>query len=100
MGEGCQVIDREDFPILPKMGFQGIQSLRLDSAQGLFYSPHEFRVESREAIPMLTRWLESTLNVDFHWGLEVLRCDAPEVLTSKGQFYANKVVICPGAELN
>lgn len=100
MGEGCQIIDKEDFKFLSKMGFQGIESLRLDRAEGLFYSPHEFRVESREAIPILTTWLQSILNVDFYWGLEVLRCDAPEVNTSMGTFHANKVVICPGSELN
>lgn len=100
MGEECQVISKEDFSLLPKMGFPGIESLRLDNAEALFYSPHEFRVESREAIPILTSWLESVMRVDFYWGLEVLGCDVPEVRTSMGSFQASKVVICPGSELN
>lgn len=100
MGEGCRLIDREDFSVLPKMGFTGIESLRLDKAHGLFYSPHEFRVESREAIPILTSWLESIMQIDFYWGLEVTGCDVPQIDTSLGRFYADRVVICPGAELN
>jgi len=100
MGDGCQLIHKEDFSLLSKMGFEGIESLKLDKAQGLFYSPHEFRVESREAIPILSSWLESIMKVDIYWGIEVTGCDVPSVHTSLGTFSANRVVICPGAELN
>jgi FAD dependent oxidoreductase TIGR03364 len=100
MGEGCELFSSDDFSVLPRLGFKNIDSLRLEQAAGLFYSPHEFRVESKEAIPMLSSWLESIMNVDFYWGLDVLDCDAPHVKTSMGEFYANRVVICTGAELN
>lgn len=100
MGVGCRLFHKEDFAFLSKMSFDGIESLKLNKAQGLFYSPHEFRVESREAIPILSSWLESIMNVDIYWGLEVTACDVPHVYTSLGTFSANRVVICPGAELN
>lgn len=100
MGVGCQLFHKEDFSFLSKMDFEGIESLKLNKAEGLFYSPHEFRVESREAIPILSSWLESIMNVDMYWGIEVTACDAPSVHTSLGDFSANRIVICPGAELN
>jgi len=100
MGVGCELFSSDDFSVLPKLGFKNIDSLRLEHAAGLFYSPHEFRVESKEAIPMLSIWLESIMNVDFYWSLDVLDCDVPHIKTSIREFYANRVVICTGAELN
>jgi D-hydroxyproline dehydrogenase subunit beta len=100
MGNDCQLFASDDFSLLPKLGFKNTKSLKLEQAEGLFYSPHEFRVESKQAIPMLSAWLESIMGVDFYWGLDVLDCEVPHIKTSMGEFYANRVVICTGAELN
>ena len=100
MGADCRLFTPAEFSSLGDHGFQNTQFLNLDAAQGLFYSPYEFRVESREAIPILTEWLSSEHEVDFIWGTEVTDYDNTQVHTSQGSFLANKVVICPGGEMN
>jgi FAD dependent oxidoreductase TIGR03364 len=100
MGADCQLFSPKDFSNLESLGFKNTSVLRLDHAAGLLYSPHEFRVESRDAIPMMADWLSSSLKVDFCWGAEVFSCDDSQIHTSSGTFYADKVLICPGADLN
>jgi len=99
MGEGCALFSSDDFSALPRLGFKNIGSLRLNQAAGLFYSPYEFRVESKEAIPQLANYLQNTIGVDFYWETEVLFIDGSFVHTSNNQFDAQKIVVCPGAEL-
>jgi FAD dependent oxidoreductase TIGR03364 len=73
--------------------------LRLKQIAGLLYSPYEFRVESKEAIPQLASYLQTTIGVDFYWETEVLSIDGSSVHTSNNQFDAQRIVVCPGAEL-
>ena len=42
-----------------------VAALRGETALGVLWSPHELRVESRTAIPLLARWLEQSLGVTF-----------------------------------
>lgn len=74
--------------------------LRTDGAAGALYSPHELRVESRQAIPLLARWLELAQGVTFLYGEEVLEVDTGEVRTASRRFQAERIVLCPGTELN
>ena len=99
MGEDCALFSSDDFSVLPTLGFKNIDSLRLNQAAGLFYSPYEFRVESKEAIPQLANYLENTIGVDFYWKTEVLSIDGSSVHASNNQFDAQRIVVCPGAEL-
>ena len=99
MGEDCALFSSDDFSALPTLGFKNIDSLRLNQAAGLFYSPYEFRVESKEAIPQLANYLENTIGVDFYWKTEVLSIDGSSVHASNNQFDAQRIVVCPGAEL-
>jgi len=99
MGEDCALFSSDDFSALPTLGFKNIDSLRLKQIAGLFYSPYEFRVESKEAIPQLASYLQTTIGVDFYWETEVLSIDGSSVHTSNNQFDAQRIVVCPGAEL-
>ena len=99
MGEGCALFSSDDFSALPRLGFKNIDSLRLKQVAGLLYSPYEFRVESKEAIPQLANYLENTIGVDFYWKTEVLSIDGSSVHASNNQFDAQRIVVCPGAEL-
>ena len=99
MGEDCALFSSDDFSALPTLGFKNIDSLRLKQIAGLFYSPYEFRVESKEAIPQLANYLENTIGVDFYWKTEVLSIDGSSVHASNNQFDAQRIVVCPGAEL-
>ena len=74
--------------------------LRLDDAQAVMHSPHEVRVESRTAIPRLAAWLAEHHGVGFLWGEAVLEVEAPRVRTAQRTLQAERIVICPGTELN
>lgn len=90
MGEGCHWVS-------------AAQATRewpgLKSAQAVLHSPHELRVESRDALPRLAQWLETALGVDFFWNTPVLGIDLPEVRTPRGKLRANHCVVCPGHDL-
>jgi FAD dependent oxidoreductase TIGR03364 len=98
MGEHCRVYAASEAAALAPW-------LRTDHAAGALYSPHELRVESRTAIPMLTRWLEAVHGVTFVWGHEVLRWalgpdGGVRVEAATLSLQAERVVVCPGTELN
>ena len=71
--------------------------LRADA--GALYSPHELRVESREAIPRLTAWLKESHDVRFFNGEAVLGVEPGRVHTARSIFRAERVVLCPGTDL-
>ena len=73
----------------------------LDMARiaGGLYSPHEIRVESRDAIPRLAAFLEDRHQVAFRRGVSVHAVAPPRVETSCGEVNAKKVVVCPGDDL-
>ena len=73
--------------------------LRCDRASCALYSPHELRVESRDAVPKLARWLAAEHGVRFVFGEAVLDIDAPRVTTSRQVLRGERVVLCPGTEL-
>jgi FAD dependent oxidoreductase TIGR03364 len=60
------------------------------------YSPHELRVESREAIPRLAAWLAEAHGVEFRWNTAVHAVESPSVTTSAGTIEAGAVILCPG----
>ncbi|BCG94714.1 TIGR03364 family FAD-dependent oxidoreductase [Mesorhizobium sp. 131-2-1] len=92
MGEDCKLLEpgelRRDFPGLGGEGFAG----------GL-WSPHEVRVESRWAIPLLAAWLAEKHGVEFHRETAVRAIEPPDIVTSRGRVQAGKVVVCPGDDL-
>jgi FAD dependent oxidoreductase TIGR03364 len=63
---------------------------------GALWSPHELRVESREAVPLLARWLESELGVTFRRQTLVRHVAPPHLETSGGAVEAAACVVCPG----
>jgi FAD dependent oxidoreductase TIGR03364 len=73
--------------------------LRMEGASAALYSPHELRVESRQAIPQLAAWLAERHGVRFIHGEAVLEVQAPRVRTALRELQAERVVICPGTEL-
>jgi D-hydroxyproline dehydrogenase subunit beta len=75
-------------------------ALRTEDASAVLYSPHELRVESREAIPRLAAWLAEAHGVRFRFSEAVLAVQAPRVTTSRAEYRAERVVVCTGAELN
>lgn len=91
MGEGCRMLDakqaQRDWPWL-------------QPGLALLHSPHECRVESRDAIPRLSHWLEHSMGVDFYWNTSVTSVHLPHISTSRGSLRAEYCVVCPGNDLN
>lgn len=99
MGAECTFHPKASYKDLASHGFINTNSLRLQESLGLLYSPHEFRVESKEAIPQLANYLQTELDVNFYWNTEVLSIDDSFIQTSNDRIDASRVVICPGAQL-
>ncbi len=93
MGEGCRLLAsgevRRDHPHLAG------QELR-----GALWSPHDLRVESRQAIPRLTAWLAERHGVRFLWGAAALAVETGSVSTTRGVIEADAVAVCPGDDLH
>lgn len=93
MGEDCELLD-------VRAAQRRAPVLRLDGAQGVLYSPHEMRVESRSAIGLLARWLAQAHGVVFRFGEAVLEVATPRVRTSRGLLHAERVVVCTNTDIN
>jgi len=93
MGEGCRLLAagelRRDHPHLAGEGLLA----------GL-WSPHDLRVESRQAIPRLAAWLEARWGVTFLWGVAALAVETGKVSTTRGVIAARAVAVCPGDDLS
>lgn len=89
MGEGCRLLT-------PEEGRARLPRLRTDAARAVLWSPHELRVESKDAIPQLAAWLAAEQGVAFRWGTAVRGIDLPRIDTSAGVIEAEACIICPG----
>ena len=74
--------------------------LQLAHAQAVLHSPIELRVESRDAIGQLTRWLAQAHGVSFRFGEAVLEVATPKVVTSATTLHAERVVVCTNADIH
>ena len=93
MAGGCELLDATE-------AARGAPALQLDGAQGVLYSPHEMRVESRTAIGLLARWLAGALGVQSRFGEAVLEVATPRVRTSRTVLHADRVAVCTNTDLN
>lgn len=92
MGEDCTLFSAAEAAALTTR-------LRTDGASAALFSPHELRVESRDAIPRLAVWLSAAHGVQFFHGESVLAITPPKVYTARRTLQAERVVVCPGTEL-
>ena len=92
MGEGCRLLApgevRRDHPHLAG-----------EELAAALWSPHELRVESRQAIPRLAAWLAERHGVRFLWGAAALAVETGRVATTRGPVAAAAVAVCPGDDL-
>ncbi|NCW87256.1 MAG: hypothetical protein EBV69_14710, partial [Oxalobacteraceae bacterium] len=65
MGESCILYSASDAAACAPF-------LQTQGASAALYSPHELRVESRTAIPLMAKWLQEHCAVPFFWGQTVL----------------------------
>jgi FAD dependent oxidoreductase TIGR03364 len=89
MGEGCSLLSPHEF--------RGLASgLGGSDLRGGLYSPHELRVESRTAIPVLAAWLQDAMGVTFFNETVAFEATPPGIRTSRGVIEAGASVVCPG----
>jgi FAD dependent oxidoreductase TIGR03364 len=62
--------------------------------------PLDLRVDAREAVPALARWLGSADGVDIHWRTNVVGVEPGLVRTSRGDIPAGQVVVAVGHDLD
>jgi len=62
-------------------------------------SPHELRIEPRDAIPRIAAWLAEAHGVKFLWNTAVHAAGVPRLQTSNGPVHATAVAVCPGDDL-
>ncbi len=89
MGEGCALLSRDEC-------VRRAPGLAEAVLKGALWSPHEVRVESRQAIPRLAAWLAAAHGVAFQTGTAVLSVAPPLIETSRGPIHAAAAVVCPG----
>jgi FAD dependent oxidoreductase TIGR03364 len=89
MGEGCSFLDAPAFRA--RHG-----QIAAPDALGALISPHEIRVESRDALPKLSAWLAASRNVDFMTETAVHAVAPPRIETSRGTVHADAAIVCPG----
>lgn len=89
LAEGCRLLTAAE-------ATAEAPQLRTAGLAAALYSPHEVRVEAREALPKLAAWLERDLGVTFRWQSAVHGIELPRLETSRGAVMAAAVVVCPG----
>ena len=92
MGQGCRLLGAADVA-------RDHPALATPDLQAALWSPHELRVESREAIPRLAAWLQARHGVPFQWGAAVQAVETSKVHTTRGVIEADAVAVCPGDDL-
>jgi D-hydroxyproline dehydrogenase subunit beta len=92
MAEGCELLG-------PAGARQRCAELATDGLKAVLASPHELRIEPRDAIPRIAAWLAETHGVKFLWNTAVHATDIPRLQTSSGPVHATAVTVCPGDDL-
>ncbi len=93
MGRDCRLLE-------PAALAERYDGLRAGEVAGALHSPHEVRVESREALPRLAGYLAERHGVIFLRDTAVHAVQPPRLDTSRGPVEAEATVVCPGDDFN
>ncbi|MQT12568.1 TIGR03364 family FAD-dependent oxidoreductase [Segnochrobactrum spirostomi] len=89
MGAECRAITKAEALAL-------VPCLRTAGLSAVLESPHELRVESREALPKLAAYLAERHGVDFAWNTAATGLAEDGIETAAGRIFAEAVAVCPG----
>jgi D-hydroxyproline dehydrogenase subunit beta len=89
MGEGCSVLNAAEVRARYPLAKGG-------ALCGGLWSPHDVRVESRDAIPKLAAWLAERHGVTFLRNTAVREIAASVLHTSDATIRAGAIIVCPG----
>jgi FAD dependent oxidoreductase TIGR03364 len=93
MAEDCLWLDRA--AAKARLGGMAPAMLR-----GALFSPIDLRIESRDAVPALARWLEAGDRVSIRRAVAVHGIETGHVETSAGTIRADAIIVCPGDDLS
>jgi FAD dependent oxidoreductase TIGR03364 len=89
MGAECELVESSKLSSCSS-------GLQAEDFAGALFSPHEARVESREAIPKLAAWLDERFQVTFLREIAAYAAAPPRLEKSCGPIEAEAIVVCPG----
>ncbi|MGC1303644.1 MAG: TIGR03364 family FAD-dependent oxidoreductase [Caulobacteraceae bacterium] len=92
MSQGCSWLDRAE--AATRLG-----TMQPAQFEGALFSEAELRVDSRAALPALTRWLADHHGVTFRRGIAVHGVETGRLDTTSGPIAARAIVVCPGDDL-
>jgi FAD dependent oxidoreductase TIGR03364 len=92
MAEGCRLLNADET-------LRDHSEASTPELLAALWSPHELRVESREAIPRLAAWLGARHGVTFQRATAALSVETSKVVTTRGVVEAEAVAVCPGDDL-
>jgi len=88
MGEGCRRLTASAL---------GDLCPQAHGPAGAIFSPHDLRVESREALPRLAAWLAAAHGVRFRFGSAVVGVETGRVSLANGETLSGDAIfVCPG----
>jgi FAD dependent oxidoreductase TIGR03364 len=93
MGKDCRLVEPAEID-------QYGGGLRAGEFSAALYSPHEARVESREAIPKLAAFLGERYGVTFLRETAVHSAAPTKLQTSRGDVHAETIIVCPGDDFH
>jgi FAD dependent oxidoreductase TIGR03364 len=93
MGEGCELLTHAQ--LAARHG-----EVPYQHCAAALVSPHELRIEAREAMGAVARWMQYELGVHFTDPASVIGCEPCRVITSAGTIKAETIFVCPGDDLN
>jgi FAD dependent oxidoreductase TIGR03364 len=91
----------EDRPcelLTPAQVAAGFPAVRQSGLRGALWSPVELTVDPRQIIAELPHWLTRTFGVDFAYETTLLGYDGRLLVTTNGDWSAQRLVICTGAD--
>ncbi len=65
---------------------------------GGLFSPDAWKVDQRQALAKITRWLRDSHGVTFHFSTEVQKVSDGQITTTAGMFRAGHTILCGGDE--
>ena len=74
------------------------EAVKSEGLLGALWSPTEINVDPRESIPKIPQMLKESFGVELAFGVNVREVSLPHVRTSAGDWTADEVVVCSGAD--
>lgn len=75
-------------------------ALRPDAVLGALFSDTEITVDPREVLRRIAEFLGQRFDVQFQWNCTVTEIRHPQVRTVDGTWRADRIIVCPGADLD